>query len=118
MNIILTLLIILTLCSYFIILNQISNNIAFEKQLEYTQQYIKDENWGEAIRSSHSIKDKWKQLRFITIVNDGEGDIGTLEEHINMLVAGTESRDSVTALSSSMHIKDLWDNMGKIVPGP
>lgn len=52
----------------------------------------------------------------MTLINYGEGDLWTLEEHMNMLIGGAESRDSATTLSSVMHIRDLWDNTGKIVP--
>jgi hypothetical protein len=115
-DIFLSLFIVTVLISYFYI-RQPQNN-KFNDIINTTIQNIQDEKWDEAKESSGELKDKWKELKYLVMINYAEADISTIEEHLSNLEASTKNKDTLEAMSSTLIIKNLWNNMGKIVPQP
>jgi hypothetical protein len=90
----------------------------FINLVKQTEQYITSENWNEALKNSYRLDNEWKRIKHILMINFGEAEISTMEEHLNLLISGTLEQDKVTALSSVLYLEDTWTNANKFVPQP
>lgn len=115
-DIFLSLIIVTILITYFGVRQP--QNIKFKDIIETTIQNIEAEKWDEANINSRELKDKWKKLKYLIMINYAEADISTIEEHFNSLESSTKNKENNEAMSSILIIKNLWKNMTKIVPQP
>lgn len=106
--------ILFSTCACDPIKKPLDNRSGFSKYLKQTEDYIRNEDWGNAKNSLENSQKAWKQIKPILqvdidhdYVNDIEGDFVKLEGYIDT----EEKPDSLVAILS---IQDSWENIDSL----
>jgi len=109
--------ILLLFTGYFVYRNQAYSGL-ITNELFQIEVNVKNDNWQKAKLADERLKNDWQRSKNLLLFSFGSEEYLTLDNTIDKITAGIESKDKVTVLSDLLIIRNLWNNYTKIVPEP
>lgn len=112
--VILTLALIINLCSCGIINKPVDKKTGFSDFLKQTEMNIRKENWTDAKSSISEAEKVWKKVKPILQIDIDHDYINNIEEDFIKLNAYIDTKEKPNSLATIMLIKDTWENIGSL----
>lgn len=102
------------LCSCEPIRKPLDSRTGFSKCLKETENYIRNEDWQNAMDSLENANKAWKRLKPIIQVDVDHDYINVIETNFTLLKAYIETREKSDSLGLILIIQQDWKNIGSM----
>lgn len=106
--------ILLNTCSCGLLRKPLDNRSGFSKNLKQTENYIRNEDWGNAKSSLEYSEKTWKQIKPILQVDIDHDYINDIEDDFIKLEGYIDTKEKPDSLASILLIQDSWKNIGSL----
>ena len=106
--------ILLNTCSCGLLRKPLDNRSGFSKHLKQTENYIRNEDWGNAKSSLEYSEKTWKQIKPILQVDIDHDYVNDIEKDFIKLEGYIDTKEKPDSLTSILLIQDTWKNIGSL----
>lgn len=117
-NILLSLLAVVLLVVYFAAIDLKFSGQRIEEKLDKAEEFVEQGRWEEAEQIGNEIRQSWKSMKFLFMINYAEADIMDLDEKINSFIIGIRTKNEFNTLTELRNIQNDLVNIKKVVPQP
>jgi hypothetical protein len=107
-------LIVFIICSCAVFKKPLDNRSNFSKQLIQTEEYIRAENWKNALDSLRKSEQIWKQIKPLLQIDIDHDYVNEMEDRFIVLRGYIETKDKSSALASILSLQNIWKNIDQM----
>lgn len=86
----------------------------FSQLLKETENYIRQEEWFQAIESLEHAQQAWEKIKPILQVDIDHDYVNEMEDNFTMLKGYLETQEKPDALATILLLENIWGDIGEM----